>query len=132
MCCVPAKGLRRATDTIGGISTGFFITRRAWEDPEKREAAVAFVSRLTSDEVVASFVTTELTALKSPVSNDRLDPLQQSAAEALKGATALVGAVQDTISSEARSSLFANIQYVVTGKMTAREAVATAMALNES
>ena len=85
-----------------------------------------------TDEVVASFVTTELTALKSPVSNDRLDPLQQSAAEALKGATALVGAVQDTISSEARSSLFANIQYVVTGKMTAREAVATAMALNES
>ena len=132
VCCVPATGLRRATDTIGGISTGFFITRRAWEDPEKREAAVAFVSRLTSDEVVASFVTTELTALKSPVSNDRLDPLQQSAAEALKGATALVGAVQDTISSEARSSLFANIQYVVTGKMTAREAVATAMALNES
>ena len=65
VCCVPAKGTRRATDTIGGISTGFFITRRAWNDPEKREAAVSFVSRLTSDEVVAAFATTELTALKT-------------------------------------------------------------------
>ncbi len=130
VCCVPAKGLRRATDTIGGISTGFFITRRAWNDPEKREAAAAFVSWLTSDEVVSAFVTTELTALKENAPRGALDPLRQSAADALDGATALVGAVQDSISSEARSSLFANIQNVVTGKMTAQDAITAAMALN--
>ena len=132
VCCVPAKGLRRAADAIGGISSGFFITRRAWDDPEKRKAAVAFVSYLTSDEVVASFVTTELTALKEAPPLGPLDPLSQSAADTLAGAASLTGAVQDTISSEARSTLFANIQNVVTGKMTAREAVAAAMARNGS
>lgn len=130
VCCVPAKGLRRAADAIGGISSGFFITRRAWDDPEKRQAAVDFVSCLTSDETVAAFATTELTALKEELPCGELDPLRQSAAETLAGAASLTGAVQDTISNAARSSLFSNIQNVVTGQMTAREAVEEAMAFN--
>ena len=48
VCCVPAQSGRKPSETIGGISTGYFITRKAWDDPEKREAAVAFVSQLTS------------------------------------------------------------------------------------
>lgn len=132
VCRVPAKGARRTSDAIGGISSGFFITRRAWNDPEKRDAAVAFVSKLTSDEVVASFVTTENTALKNPPHRGPLDPLRQSAAAVLDGGTSLVGAVQDVLSSEARVCLFSNIQNVVTGKMTAAEAVAEAMRRNGS
>lgn len=31
---VPAKGERKATEGIGGISMGYFITRKAWKDPE--------------------------------------------------------------------------------------------------
>lgn len=132
VCRVPAKGARRASDAIGGISSGFFITRRAWDDPEKRWAAAAFVSKLTSDQVAAAFVTTENTALKNPPPGGQLDPLRQSAAEILAGATSLVGSVQDVITSEARVSLFSNIQNVVTGKMTAEEAVTEAMRRNGS
>lgn len=62
--CVPAKGQRLPTEAIGGISMGYFITRKAWEDPEKREAAVEFVMHLTSDEVLSTFIRTEVTALK--------------------------------------------------------------------
>lgn len=91
---------------------------------------MSFVSRLTSDEVVAAFATTELTALKNSPPQGELDPLRQSAADALEGATSPTGAVQDRISSEARSCLFSNIQNVVTGKMTAQEAVTAAMARN--
>ena len=59
-----------------------------------------------------------------------LNILQQSAADANAAITGVVGAVQDTISSEAKGDLFGNIQNVVTGKMTAEEAVASAIALN--
>lgn len=127
---VPAKGERQWDHTIGGISTGFFITRKAWNDPVKREAAVAFVSHLTSDAVIGTFVTTELTALKEDVVPENMNTLQQTAAEAKAGTSQLVGAVQDAISGEARSSLFANIRNVVTGKMSAHDAVETAMQLN--
>ena len=109
---------------------GYFITRKAWDDAEKREAAVEFVSQLTSDEVMSTFVTTEVTALVNGASPAGLNSLQQSAADTNANITGVVGAVQDTLTAEARGDLFANVQNVVTGKMTAEEAIASALALN--
>ena len=127
---VPAKGERSASEAIGGISMGYFITRKAWDDPAKRAAAVQFVSQLTSDEVLSTFVTTEVTALVNGASPAGLNALQQSAADANAKITAVAGAVQDLLTAEARGDLFANVQNVVTGKMTAEDAVASAIALN--
>ena len=127
---VPAKGERKATEAIGGISMGYFITRKAWDDPAKREAAVKFVETLTSDETLSTFVTTEVTALVNGAKPAGLNALQQTAADVNAEITGVVGAVQDTISSEAKADLFGNIQKVVTGQMTAEEAVASAIALN--
>ena len=127
---VPGKGERKATEAIGGISMGYFITRKAWDDPAKREAAVKFVEALTSDETLSTFVTTEVTALVNGAKPAGLNALQQTAADVNAEITGVVGAVQDTISSEAKADLFGNIQKVVTGQMTAEEAVASAIALN--
>ena len=127
---VPGKGDRSASEAIGGISMGYFLTRKAWDDPAKREAAVEFVSHLTSDEVLSTFVTTEVTALVNGAKPSGLNALQQSAADANASITGVVGAVQDTITGEAKGDLFANIQNVVTGKMTAEEAVESAIKLN--
>ena len=127
---VPGKGERSASEAIGGISMGYFITTKAWNDPDKREAAVEFVSQLTSDEVLSTFVTTEVTALVNGAKPEGLNPLQQSAADANANITAISGAVQDSLTAEARGDLFANVQNVVTGKMSAEDAVASAIALN--
>ena len=128
---VPAKGERRATDAIGGISMGYFITRKAWRDPDKRDAAVEFVSMLTSDEVLSTFVKTEVTALVNGASPAGLNSLEQSAARTNSGLTAVSAAVQDSISAEAKNDLFANIQKVVTGRMSAQTAVASAIRRNQ-
>lgn len=126
----PAKGERKATDMIGGISMGYFISQKAWNDPAKQAAAVAFVEHMTSDDVLSTFVTTEVTALKNGATPSGLNSLQQSAADANAYVTEVNGAVQDTITSEAKTDLFANVQNVVTGSMTPEEAVASAMSLN--
>lgn len=127
---VPAKGERKATEAIGGISMGYFITRKAWDDPAKREAAVKFVETLTSDETLSTFVTTEVTALVNGAKPAGLNALQQTAADVNAQITGVIGAVQDTITGEAKADLFGNIQKVVSGQMTAEEAVASALALN--
>ena len=127
---VPGKGQRPATDAIGGISMGYFITRKAWEDPKRREAAVAFVFHMTSEEVLGTFVTTEVTALVNGAEPKGLNTIQQSAADAIVELTGVVGAVQDAISGEAKSDLFVNLQKVVTGQMTAAQAVESAVRLN--
>ncbi len=128
---VPAKGQRKATEAIGGISMGYFITRRAWRDEAKRDAAVEFVSQLTSDEVLSTFVKTEVTALVDGASPEGLNILEQSAADVNAHLTGVTGAVQDSITPEAKSELFAGIQKVVTGRMTAEEAVRAAISRNQ-
>ncbi len=125
---VPGKGDRKATDTLGGISMGYYITRKAWDDPAKREAAVKFVEYLTRDDVLSTFVTTEVTALKNGAAPSGLNELQQSAADMCGGVTGIVGPVQDLFNPEARTDLFANIKNVVAGNMTAAEAIDHAIA----
>lgn len=127
---VPGKGERRANEAIGGISMGYFITRKAWDDPEKRKAAVEFVFHMTSEEILSTFVTTEVTALVNGAVPTGLNTIQQSAADAMVELDNVVGAVQDAISGEAKSDLFANIQKVMTGQMSARDAVESAIRLN--
>ena len=85
---------------------------------------------MTSEEVLGSFVTTEVTALVNGAAPKGLNTLQNSAADAIVELTGVVGAVQDAISGEAKSDLFANIQKVVTGQMTPAEAVESAIRLN--
>ncbi len=126
---VPAKGERQATDLIGGISMGYYITKKAWDDPAKRDAAVKFVEYMTSDEQVSIFSVTAVTALKNgvtPAAN--LDSLQKSAIAMCAGATSVVGAVQDKLTAEQRGDLFANVKNIVTGKITAPEAIDSALA----
>ncbi len=127
---VPAKGQRKATEAVGGISMGYFITRRAWRDERKRAAAVEFVRQLTSDEVLSTFVKTEVTALINGANPEGLNILEQSAAEVNAHLTGVTEAVQDSITPEAKSALFASIQKVVTGRMTAEEAVRAAISRN--
>lgn len=127
---VPGKGERRANEAIGGISMGYFITRKAWDNPQKREAAVEFVFHMTSEEILSMFVTTEVTALVNGAVPTGLNTIQQSAADAIVELDNVVGAVQDAISGEAKSDLFANIQKVMTGQMSARDAVESAVRLN--
>ena len=130
VCFVPGKGNRMASETIGGISMGYFVTRKAWEDPLKQKAAVEFVSYMTSDEILSSFSTTEGTGLANGVIPAGSNALQQSASDAFYHVTQMSTAVQDAISSDAKRDLFSNIQKVVTGRMTPAEAVESAMKLN--
>lgn len=130
LCYVPGKGDRKATDIIGGISMGYYITRQAWEDADKRQAAIDFISHMTSDEVLSTFVTTEVTALKNGASPSGLNEIQQSAAEMTGGVTGIVAPVQDKLSSEARADLFANVKNIVTGKIESPEAIDSALAIN--
>ena len=126
---VPAKGERQATDLIGGISMGYYITKKAWDDPAKRDAAVKFVEYMTSDEQVSIFSVTAVTALKNGVTPaDSLDSLQKSAIAMCADATSVVGAVQDKLTSEQRGDLFANVKNIVTAKITAADAITSALA----
>ena len=123
---VPGKGDRKSTDLIGGLSMGYYISTAAWEDEDKRDAAVSLVSWLTSDEVVAKFAQHTASALKEApeVDEDSFNALQVKAMEMMSGVTSLTGAVQDLFNGECRVPTFDGMPQIVTGEVTAEDAVA--------
>ena len=122
---VPGQGDRKATDLIGGLSSGYFITRQAWEDPEKQAAAVSFVEHMTSDSVVPVFAQHTASALKNApeVDTTQFNELQVKAMDMMSGVTSLTGAVQDLFMGDCRVSTFDGMPEIVTGKVTAEDAV---------
>lgn len=123
---VPGKGERKATDLIGGLSMGYYISTAAWEDEAKREAAVSFVEYMTSDELVAEFAQHTASALKAApeVDESAFNSLQVKAMEMMSGVTSLTGAVQDQFNGECRIPTFDGMPQIVTGEVSAEDAVA--------
>lgn len=128
---VPGKGDRKTTDIIGGLSSGYYITKKAWDDLDKREAAVEFVTYMTSDEMVSKFAGVSATALKNGVTVDesQLSSLAVAGLELVKGATGMTGAVQDQIPTEARVPIFDGMPNLVVGKVDISDAVSQVLEL---
>ena len=127
---VPGMGERAATDIIGGLSMGYYITRKAWDDPAKREACVEFVTAMTSDDVVSTFGATAVTALKNgTVPPAETDALIDAALLMTKGSTGVAGAVQDNLNPNARAEMFSQIKNIVSGTITAEEVIDAVLAI---
>lgn len=121
---VPGKGDRKTTDIIGGISMGYYITKKAWDDPEKRAAAVDFVEYMTTDEMVSKFAGTGVTALKNGVTPDsNMSALAKDAVTFSAGVSAISPAVQDQLSEAVRKPIFGEMSAIVQGKTSAKDAV---------
>lgn len=122
---VPGKGERKASDLIGGLSMGYYISKKAWDDPDKRAVAVDFVTYMTSDEIVPIFAQHTASALKNApkVNQSQFNPLQVKAMDMMSGVTSLTPAVQDIFQGECRTSTFDGMPQIVTGKVTPEDAV---------
>lgn len=122
---VPGKNNRKSTDIIGGLSSGWYITKKAWDDPEKQKACVDFIQYMTTDEMVSKFATVAATALKngSQVDRSTLSALAVDGLDMVAGATGMAGAVQDLVTQENRVPVFNGMPDIVTGTTQVADAV---------
>lgn len=122
---VPGNGDRKSTDIVAGLSSGWYISRKCWDDQEKRDAAVYLIQTFISDENVSRFAGTATTALKNGVSIDEssLTSLEKDALAMLKNTTAVTGAAQDLLTHDERSPIFDNMPQIVEGQKDIAEAV---------
>jgi raffinose/stachyose/melibiose transport system substrate-binding protein len=122
---VPGKGDRKTTDMLGGLSSGYYITKKAWEDPDKRAAAVDFVTHMTNDELVSKFANYSASALKNGASVDesQFSSLAQAGIKLVKGATGISAVVQDLVPTPAKVPVFDGMPNLVTGKVDITEAI---------
>lgn len=104
---------------IGGTSMGFYLTRRAWEDPQRRDAAVQLLAWLTSKDSTRALGGMELTGA-----------LLDSSFAMLENSGSMRQPLQDDMNREARETwLLDCVPAVAEGSMTPQECWATVMAL---
>lgn len=130
VCYFPGKGNRKATDIIAGLSMGFYITKKGWEDESRRDAIISFASALTSTESVLAYAgPNRSTALKDTSSADTsaLSPIQLTAVAYCAGATGTTGAAQDLMSGAQRASLFGAAASICKGDISAEDALQAAI-----
>ncbi|MFV0413942.1 MAG: hypothetical protein ACK5L3_11885 [Oscillospiraceae bacterium] len=105
---------------------GYYITEKAWADPDKRAAAVSFVEAMTTDDVISSMIVgVNATALKNaPAKAADLNSLQEAAYTMVTGATSVTAAVQDFIKPEAKAQILeTDTKLVASGEVTAEQAI---------
>ena len=103
---------------LGGVSMGFYLTRRAWES-RHRDAAVKLLAELTNEESIRELGSSSL-------SGRLLD-----SAEDMRAGRQMVSPLQDAMNSKAREVwLLECIPAVAEGTMTPEECWRRVMALN--
>lgn len=133
VCTFPTvpNGKIGAGAAITGFSSGFYITRKAWDDPAKREAAVNFLLANTNDDQIITYWGGN-GACSVPVKEGviELTPLQLSGG-AYSGTIAIPLAPTDSrMSQEAFTTLKDNIISVSTGEMSAEDAINQMLEIN--
>lgn len=104
---------------IGGVSMGFYLTRRAWDDPDRRDAAVALLAWLTAPEHLARLNLEQVEG-----------GLRASADALLAGADELMGPLQDDMNKDAREAWLLNcVPAVAEGRMSPEECWESVMGL---
>lgn len=128
---VPGMGERRSTDIISGLSCGYYLSRKAWEDPEKRDVAVSFIEYITADEVVSKFAEVSATALINGVNIDEpeLSCLALDALAMNEKMTGTASAVQDDVPLDCRVPVFEGMPALVKGEKDICAAVEEVIAL---
>ena len=107
-----------ADSYLGGVSMGFYLTRRAW-DSSRRDAAAALFAELTGEESVRR------------LGNSTLAGKLLDSAEKLREGRNMTGPLQDAMNNQAREAwLLECIPAVAEGTMTPEECWRRVMALN--
>lgn len=123
----------QANSMVSGISSGFYITKKAWEDPDKRDAAVKYVMAHTSQAGVQKYweatgAVSKAATKVNPVEGST--PFSDSIVEFLNSGTDVVAPTDSRISDPFKT-LVSEIVKVSTGAMTAEDALNTMLDLIE-
>ncbi len=117
---------------VGGISSGFYITKKAWADPDKKDAAVKFVMAHTNKDSVTKYWggNGQAAAAVEPVAN--MTPLGISGLDYSSAATSISAPTDSRLSQEAYNTLIAGIVGVSTGDVDPADLLNEVLTVNAS
>jgi len=118
--CAPG-GKKDPSDIIGGFSTGFYISRKAWDDPDKRDAAVKFVQYMTSNEAISLFAKVAGAPAADVPSPEGMTAVMEAGIKMGGQAKNIDMPIDSRLSKEAWTFLVSSIGSIADGQVTPEE-----------
>ena len=118
---------------VGGISSGFYITKKAWEDPAKRDAAVKFVEAHTNKDGVTKYWISGGAVGKAAVDVEPaadMTPLALSGLEYSSSTDVICSPTDSRIDPEAYKYIITNVVKISTGAVSAEDVLNEALKLS--
>lgn len=114
---------------VGGISSGFYITKKAWEDPDKRDVAVKYVMAHTNKDSVSLYWGGNGQAAANVEPLENMTPLGISGLEYSTSVTSISSPTDSRIPQEAYNTLIAGIVDVSTGARTSEDLLSEVLSI---
>lgn len=119
---MPVYGDGETGELVGGASQGWFISTKAYEDDNKREATVDLFNYLTSEENILRLASaTGQVPAKGELTD--LDPNMAEGHELVADAPAIGEPINDRILPEAFTHIRTSVPLVVNGEKTGEEVI---------
>lgn len=115
---------------VGGISSGFYITKKAWEDPDKKAAAVKFVEAHTSKDGVQRYWEATGAIAVAAVEVEPVSGMSEMALSAMQytnAATKICAPTDARLGGEPYGILVSNIVKISTGAASAEDVINEAL-----
>lgn len=112
---------------ISGLSSGFYITRKAWEDPAKRDAVVKFVMANTTKEAITNYWGGAGKAAVEVTMPEGMSALHASGFELANNAVAMATPTDARAGGEAYGVLLSSAVGISTGAVKAEDAINEAL-----
>ena len=127
---VVPNGRKDRTDIIGGFSSGFYISAKAWSDPARREAAVRFVMFMTSKESIMTLCDSSGTPAANIALPDTMTSLQKEGLTLAANAGRVDMPIDSRMSKEAWTYLVSMAGQVAAGKATPEYVLQRVVSMN--
>ena len=124
-------GNKEYTDIISGFSTGFYISTEAWNNPDKRDAAVKFVMHMTSDESVSALCNTGGAPSVDIDMTENSTKLQDSVKQLQENAQTTVMPIDSSLNKDAWAFLVSSIPDLLNKKVTPLQVITKLSEINK-
>lgn len=114
-------GKKDPSDIIGGFSSGFYISKKAWDDPVKRDAAVRFVEHMTSKDAISKFAKVAGAPAADVPTPEGLTPVMEAGIKLGGQAKHIDMPIDSRLSKEAWTYLVSMIGSIADGQATAED-----------
>lgn len=124
---VVPNGKAQPKDIIAGFSSGYYLSKKSYEDESKKGLALELIKFLTSKEMIRKFATANGGVPAADVQVEGLSPVTQSGHQLVKDASSLNLSIDAQIAPAAFAEIRTNVTNIVQGKKTAKEVLEGAL-----